>query len=191
MVSVVAALGKLGEREPAAKAALRERFEQARRRVLGSPDDTGILGVMASIAWVLGEEQAMVAMYDALPPHDARRRKVAIYAEPGFVAARRYRDALVGRPIATRSSSFVMPTRGYGGSNSADQPQAFVETVRKHAITSAATNIEILAGAGELAHARTLAERLLAFDSSEATRTLLLQHLERAGQPGLLAPSAR
>lgn len=189
LVPVVGALGKLGERYPAAKAALRERFEQARRRVLGSPDDTGILGDMASLAWVLGDEQAMVAVYDALPPGDARRTRVATFAQRGFLAARRYGDALMGRPFATMSSNFELQTRGIASASSADPPQSFGAAVRKHAITSAATNIEILAGAGELAHARTLAERLLAFDSSEATRALVRQHLERAGQPGLLAPS--
>jgi hypothetical protein len=49
-----------------------------------------------------------------------------------------------------------------------------------------AENIEILAGAGQLDNARTLADRLLAFDNSEDARRAIQQHLNRAGQPGLL-----
>jgi hypothetical protein len=43
-----------------------------------------------------------------------------------------------------------------------------------------------LAGAGDLEHARTLAARLLTFDHSPETKTLLQQHAVRAGQPNLL-----
>ncbi len=44
----------------------------------------------------------------------------------------------------------------------------------------------MLAGAGDLTHARTLAERLLAYDNSPETTALLSQHLTRAGQVDLL-----
>ncbi len=49
--------------------------------------------------------------------------------------------------------------------------------------------IEALAGAGDLANARKLAERVLAYDATEATRALIQQRIERAGQPELLAPT--
>jgi hypothetical protein len=56
------------------------------------------------------------------------------------------------------------------------------ENVRK----SAATNIEVLAGAGDLDHARSMVERLLAYDNSDETRAVLQTHLERAGHTELL-----
>jgi hypothetical protein len=58
---------------------------------------------------------------------------------------------------------------------------------RQYAVTSTAKNIEVLAGAGDLANARKLAERLLAYDSTDQTKAVLQQALARAGQPELLA----
>lgn len=178
---------KLGEQYPPALAVLRQKMEKARQRVLGSADDMEPLREMASIARALKDELAMVTLYDAIPAGDARRKQVAIYAVEGLIAAKRYRDALVGRGYGSIASSFEMNS----------QPRALpgataemAERMKGYAVTSAAKNIEVLAGAGDLTHARELAGRVLALDSSETTRALLQKHLERAGQPGLLAESA-
>jgi len=178
---------KLGENHPPALAVLREKMEKARQRVLASPDDLEPLKEMAAIARALRAEQAMVALYDAIPEGDARRKRVAIYAVEGMIAAKRYSDALVGRTYAAMSSSFEM------SSQPRTVPGATAETAEKmrsamqgYAVTAAAKNIEVLAGAGDLVHARELAGRVLALDGSEATRALLQKHLERAGQAGLL-----
>lgn len=61
------------------------------------------------------------------------------------------------------------------------------EARRKSTVSEAVIGAEVLAGAGDLASARELATKLLAFDPSEETRALLRKHLERAGQPELLA----
>jgi hypothetical protein len=58
-------------------------------------------------------------------------------------------------------------------------------------VHSAATDVELLAGDGDLAHARALARRLLAFDDSDETHALLLQRLSRAGHPDVLDGLAR
>jgi hypothetical protein len=106
MSLVVGALTKLGERYPAALGELRERMENARRRVLGHADDMEPLREIAAIARALKDEQAMVALYDAIPVGDVRRQRAAIYAVDGLVAAQRYGDALVGRPYGTMVSNF-------------------------------------------------------------------------------------
>jgi hypothetical protein len=73
------------------------------------------------------------------------------------------------------------------GTPNADQIR--VES-RAFTITDTAKNIEMLAGAGELANARSLAERLLRYDASDATKALVQKHIERAGQPTLLTSPA-
>jgi hypothetical protein len=57
---------------------------------------------------------------------------------------------------------------------------------RRAVVSDAAKSIEVLAGAGDLVHAREFAGKVLAFDGSAETRELLQRHLARAGQPGLL-----
>jgi hypothetical protein len=56
------------------------------------------------------------------------------------------------------------------------------------AVQAAAKDVETLAGAGDLTHARMLAARILAQDNSGGTTTLLQAHAIRAGHPELLAP---
>ena len=111
----------------------------------------------------------MTVLYDQLPKGDTRRRFVSIYAFDELVEARRYEDALEGRNYSTMLSSFRI------SSGMAAQP------VRSHAVNTAAKNVEVLAGGGQLEHARTLSEQVLAFDSSPETREILRKHLERAG----------
>ncbi|MBI5767988.1 MAG: hypothetical protein HZA93_09340 [Verrucomicrobia bacterium] len=188
MFSIVSALAKLGESDPTAVAALRERFENAKRRVLGSPDDTEPLSVMGTIARALKDSQAMVPVFDAIPASDPRRAKIAIYAADGLIADRRYAEAMIGRTYATMSANLESAMRDtVPASASAEVAERMRASMRSYAAKTAAINIEVLAGAGDLAHARELAARVLALDGSEATRALLQTHLERAGQPRLLA----
>ena len=159
-------------------------MEKARQRILGSPDDLEPLKDLSAMARALKDEPTMVALYDAIPEGDARRPKVAIYAAEGLIAEKRYREVLTGRTYGSMSSSFEMNSRF---NTMPGATAEIAERMKGYAVTAAAKNIEVLAGAGDLAHARELAGRLLALDNSEATRALLQTHLERAGQAGLVA----
>jgi hypothetical protein len=55
--------------------------------------------------------------------------------------------------------------------------------IRKAILDATLTNIEVLTGAGKTEDARVLTEKLLAFDSSDATRASLQQHIDRAQTP--------
>ncbi len=174
---------KLGEQHPPALAVLREKMEKARLRVLGSPDDVEPLKEMSAIARMLKDDHAMVALYDAIPEGDARRKRVAIYAVDDLIAAKRYSDALLGQGYTVMSSGFEMMSGFATRSGATEQTAA---RMKSFAVASAAKKIEVLAGTGDLVHARELAGRVLALDGSEATRALVQKHLERAGQAGLL-----
>jgi hypothetical protein len=188
---LLGAFVRLGERYPEALAALREKMTTARGRVLGNPDDTEPIGELAAIARALKDEQTLVELYDAIPAGDARRRIVAIFGAEDFIAAKRYSDVLVGRSYGAISSSFEMSIRQPPLSGATPERAEKIKVMlQRHAVTSAAKNIEVLAGAGDLRHARELAGRVLALDGSEATRALVQKHLERAGQAGLLTPEA-
>ena len=168
---------KLSERHPMILADLRERFEAGKRRVLQG-DDTEPLATMGMIARELKDEQAMVAVLDGLPAGDARRKMVTVYAVEGLIVAKRYDDVLAVQGYGMMSSSFERITAGMlAGSASAKMSERAKAAGSRYAVTSAAKNIEVLAGAGDLANARKLAGQVLAFDGSEATRALLQKHL--------------
>jgi hypothetical protein len=54
---------------------------------------------------------------------------------------------------------------------------------RRTVIDETLTNIEVLTGAGKLEEARMLTEKIFAFDGTDATRTALKQHVDRAQAP--------
>lgn len=166
----------LAERHPPARAALLERQEKARKTMLADERDFDAAMAFGAISRVLKDGGATVAMLDQLPPGDSRRGPLATNAYDDLVAARRYALAMEGRPYAEVSS---MLEREIGRSN------------RTPEIAEYAKSIEVFAGAGDLAHARALADRLLALDGSEATRALLQKYATRAGHPELLAAPAR
>jgi hypothetical protein len=57
---------------------------------------------------------------------------------------------------------------------------------RQHAVKQGVEGVEVLAGAGDVPHARSLAARVLAYDSSPETRSLLQQRLAKVGHPEVL-----
>lgn len=187
LTSVVNALARLGDRHPPAFTALRERFDQARQRVLGNADDTEPLTAMSYIARALKTPHAMVEVYDAIPEGDPRKIRAAIFAAEGLLELKRYRDLLTGTSFALMAGQFELLIQERT-SRSADAAVAERSRTaqREYAVRATCRNIEILAGAGKVDSAAALSKRLLAYDGSETTLSLLNQHLARAGHPGLI-----
>jgi len=186
MPEVARALSTLALRYPAAGIVLRERMEKASRRILSSVDDSEAVSELASLAQATGDDRALVSVYDQIPPGDPRRKRVAIYAFSHFAATGRYSDAVLGRPYASMSSRFEMLSQEHPLPPTVRDPEGRKKMLRDNAIKTAITNIEVLAGSGDLEHARILAGRLLKYDNSSETTALLQSSLARAGHAELL-----
>jgi hypothetical protein len=169
-------LDEILELGPKGVAALEERLATA-RRAIASGDDNLIVD-FSGLSRVLGQKEAMVRLFDEMPAADPRRQTIAIYASDQLLEKQRYTDAMLGTTYAMMASRFEMAVNRAPGQ------------LRESEISNVAKNIEILAGSGDLAHAQTMANRLLAADTSANTRTLLEQHLTRAGHPELVPTPA-
>ena len=180
---------KLGERYPPALDALRERRDKVRERVLASEKDYTVTAELGSLNKALKEDAANIALFDQLPPGDRRRNTLAFYSREFLVEQRRYQDAIVGWPYAQIISSFERRIHEEAPPPSVANRAEVQRQTRELFIVTSARDIELLAGAGDLANARTLAQRLLAYDTTETTKALIQKHAERAGQPGLLTPT--
>lgn len=180
----VGALARFSEGRPEVRTELLKRFEAGKWRVIAGDDDMEPLGEMGSIARALKDERLMVAVWDAIPAGDPRRQPVGSYATAGLIAEKRYVEALSGTSYGMISSQFESNSSRNSSKGAGDPGVSYL-------IKTTAKNIELLAGAGDLAHARELAGRLLTYDGTEATRALLQKHLERAGQPGLLQAAGK
>ncbi|MBI5767987.1 MAG: sigma-70 family RNA polymerase sigma factor [Verrucomicrobia bacterium] len=187
--SALSALAKLGERYPAALAALRERREKSRARVMADENDFSVAQEFGAINRALKDEATNLALFDQLPPGDRRRLPLSNSSNSLLMEARRYKDAVEGRPYSMISSLFELRIKQTIAPNHPD-PVGARQRNREAAITGAVKDIEMLAGAGDLAHARMLADRLLAFDSADSTKALIQKHADRAGQPALMAPTS-
>ena len=182
-------LAKLGERYPPALEALRARRDAARERMFASERDRSAVTEFGAINRALKDDAANVALHDQLPPGDLRRRSLAFASYDYLVEGRRYKDAAEGKSymvIIGTFDSFSQPRRVPAEETA---PRAGETKVNADLVGRTARDIEMLAGAGELENARKLAQRLVAYDNSEATTALIQKHAERAGQPGLLGSS--
>jgi len=178
-------IAKLGEKYPPALAALRERRDQATQRMINDVNDTVAASDMAALNREIKDDQNTLAVFDQLPADDRRRKALASAAYDHLVEAQRYSDAILGRPYESLSSLFESRIKDTLPANTPNI-EMLRNSMRNGLIKSTAKSVEVLAGAGDLEHARTLAGRLLAYDSSPETKALLQQHAVRAGQAGLL-----
>jgi RNA polymerase sigma factor (sigma-70 family) len=179
-------IAKLGEQYPDALAALRERRDKALQRMLASATDSDAAMEFSALNRALKQDQNTLAVFDQLPADDQRRQTLASSAYDQLVTAQRYGDALLGKSYAQISAQFEIMAAERPLPANIPNPEMLRKAQHDYLISSTAKNVEALAGAGDLEHARALAARVLAFDRSPEARTLLQQHAARAGQPELL-----
>jgi RNA polymerase sigma factor (sigma-70 family) len=166
-------------------AALRERRDRARQVLLGGPNEFGAAMDFTSLNRTLQEGAATLAVLDQLPAGDPRRAMLVRMAFDPLLAAQRYTEAAEAQPYDRMLTLFERNTQERALPASVPNPAGVRKAQHDFVIATTANDIEVLAGAGDLDHARSLTARLLAFDGSDETKTLLQQHLARAGHPNL------
>ncbi|MCX6952301.1 MAG: sigma-70 family RNA polymerase sigma factor [Verrucomicrobia bacterium] len=150
------------------------------------PDAAMQIVDFGSINRAMKEEERTLAVYDSLPANDSRRRSFGAFVADQLIDARRYGEAAEFRTYSgmlaqiERQESMTRQGAVKGFTPARDK---FLGTMGR--------NIEVLAGTGALIDARSLADRLFAFDGSPETRAIVQGHLDRAGQPGLLAETGK
>lgn len=182
--SLLSEIKRLGERHPPALAALRDRRDRAHRRILAGGDAE--IPDFVALNRTLEEERLTLEVFDQVPAGGRQKQVLAIYSSNLLVAERRYAEALLGSPYHSMSARFERDINEHPDSREDPGAERLGASQRTRTITATAEDIEVLAGAGQLDNARNLAERLLAYDNTPATRALIQQHAERAGQPHLL-----
>jgi len=178
-------IASFGQQYPPALDALRGRRDAVEERLRANSRDRTAAYALAATNRDLKEDARTLITYDALPPGDSRKLILGTIAFDQFIAVQRYADAANAKGFQNMLQEFTAGSSYRQGDRSTTSGEG--AKPRTAIIEAASRNIEALAGAGELADAKTLIGKVLAFDSSEATRSFLQQHLSRAGQSGLLA----
>jgi hypothetical protein len=95
-----------------------------------------------------------------------------------LIEAKRYGDVVqFGNPEAAFARDRAALA---SGSNSA-HTEVLETFLRQRLIDNGTKSVEALAGAGQIERAKALADKVLEFDNSPATRGQLVQRVERAG----------
>lgn len=175
---LMAAIKSLGRTYPNALAALAGLRDSALAQWRVQPGRGELPFEIALLNERLGEGSRTLELYDSLPAGDFGRQSLAMIANSSFIEARRYADALIGKPFGQ-----MLNTIETGLRQIANQDASRQDMFRRAIVDSTVTNIEVLTGAGKVEEARMLTEKLLAFDSSDATRAALQQHTDRAQAP--------
>lgn len=175
-------IGKMAKNFPPAAAALQERRDCALARLQTDVSDRRAALDFASLNRELNDDARTLQLFDSLTKGDPRRATLAIgNVQDLLIEAKRYGDVLDVNPYERMVSFFNNLTRPLKLSN-----ETAALAHRYGVAASGAKNVEVLAGAGELARAREFAQRVLAYDRSPATQRVLQKHLARAGHPDLL-----
>lgn len=187
---VLSEMKALGDSYPPALEALRTRRDEAEQRLRANAGDFQAASTFAAINRTLGETDKTLSVYDALPNDPQTRRTLALVAFDPLVQARRYSDALVGHSYAQMVSNFDRSAEDRPLPPNVANPERLRAMQHDFVLKSTTTNIEVLAGAGDLDHARELANKLLSFDGSDQAKAMLADHLTRAGHADLLSGTA-
>jgi len=180
--SVASELEYLSLRFPPAEEALKLRRAGARKAFLARPTLGTALqfkSLFQAPAWPLAALEA----FDQVGAASSVRMLLSPWVWDELVRRRRYTEAVALRPF----QAFQKETAGYGAGSLGlkDDPEA-TQANSKYYLSITASEIEVLAGGGDLADAATLVNQALAVDGSRGTQALLKAHLERAGHPELL-----
>jgi hypothetical protein len=183
-------IAKLAANYPPAMAALRERRDKAEQRMLSNPADRNSGADVAALNKTLGEDGRNLELFDKLPPGDPRRQGMLVRVYDQLIDTQRYADAAAARTYDQMSSRFDSYATERPIPATIANPELIRQANRRLAVTTAAKDIEVLAGAGKMEQARALAGRVLAYDSSDDTKAQIQERAARAGHPELLSSRA-
>jgi RNA polymerase sigma factor (sigma-70 family) len=178
---------KLASNYPPALAALKVRRDRAEQMMLANAGDRQAAMDFASLNSTLGDDARNLEAFDKLPAGDSRRAGLLVRVYDQLITAQRYADAAAARPFAQMNQRFDQSAQERPLPPGIQNPDMLRKANRSYVVTTTAKDIEVLAGAGDLDRARTLTGKLLVYDGSEATKTIVQQHLKRAGHPELLS----
>lgn len=175
-------IAELGESYPPALAALRERRDKAEQRILTSASDFDATMSFSSLNHYLKDDARNMQLYEQLESDDPRKPALGTMVYDELATSRRYREAVQAKPFSHMRDMFEALT------DASDPNTARLrQSQRTEIVKTTAGYVEVLAGAGDLAHARELAARILAYDGSPEAQTILQEHAARAGHPELFS----
>ncbi|MES2693187.1 MAG: sigma-70 family RNA polymerase sigma factor [Verrucomicrobiota bacterium] len=184
--SVLTDLGKIAQNFPPAATWMRDMRDKLEQRMRASATDREAAGEVAGINIALQQPARNLALFDEFPAGDERRRNLSFRVYEQLSQAKRYRDAYEVKSYDEMISNFGLRSTPPAFAGRMPNAEEVRLRHRQYAITGTAKDVEVLAGAGQLAQAKELAKKVIALDPTPETVAILESHVTSAGQPRLL-----
>ena len=199
--SILAArLADMARTFPPAKQTLKRFQKEMAATIIANPSNHLTAMMLAEIDLRLGETAHTLAVFDQLPPKSRARHTLfntvfaelvnqKRYGEAVFVPApdKRYRPA-INLQIRNAARAFRQEVVAVqmGRLAGLEDPNAPLERgMRSYAILRGVLLVEALLGTNQVEDAIDLARKVVEFDDTQKTRTLLVEHAKRAGYTSL------
>jgi hypothetical protein len=180
----------LGAHYPDARKALESRRDALESELVSGSTNEQTTIELVRLNDALELKQKNLEIFERLPTGSRLRAVISDLIIDELVEARRYGDILAGKDV---KFDFAKKVELYTSMSDALDPknpvrEATEQGYRKYTVDSGARLFEALAGVKRDEEARQLAQAILKFDASAATRKTLTEAAVRAGN-GNLAPS--
>lgn len=185
LLSYVMTLGK--KYPPATRALEKRRDEREVAIVSGSSDATTVQDVIR-LNEALGQKERNLALFDRLPARSPCRAMLLDSVLDQLLGAKRYEEILKGTDANSVFSQEVTRVEQMLASigNNATMKARVEGVFRQNAVSKGSHYVEALAGLHKDDEAKTLADQILKFDSTAATKDKLVQGADRAGDADLV-----
>jgi thiol-disulfide isomerase/thioredoxin len=172
---------------PPAGKALEDLRDERQAKMAAGATDLPTVQDLVSLNGVLDQKEKNFAVFDRLPAGNHGRDIILALFADQFLEAKRYADVLQGtdgKPAFKKAvDQFDQVLVSLGKDN--PMRDRMEETMRKMTVNTGAHGFEALAGLKRNQEGKDLAGQILKFDSSQATRTLLAEAGQRAGNDEL------
>ena len=177
---------KLTEQYPPARKTLEERRTALERTLRDERDDVNLARNLAELNSCLNDEARTLALFDMLPADRRARQILFDRVLEQLIQHKRYDEVLtLVDPLQafTQEKHLAKLSRARADEQSETIPE---RGTRAFVITRGAALVEALIGVGRSDEARTLIDRILAYDNTPPTRELLRQHAQRVASQELV-----
>ena len=180
-------LKDLASRYPAAQRALESRRDARQTKLLSGTTDRQLATELVRLNEALGQKERNLAVFGRLPVGSPARDAVISLLINQLLDAKRYADVLGGTDgndaFAQQVVLFNDMVDGLNPKN--PDKRLYEESYRRSTVTWGAHFFQALAGLNKNQQARELAQQMLKFDDSAATRSTLTEAATRAGNAEL------
>jgi thiol-disulfide isomerase/thioredoxin len=180
---LLADINALAAHFPAARKALESRRDERQAKLQAGSSDYTIAMDLVSLNGALGQKDKNLAVFDHLPHGSFARNAISQMIIDQLLEARRYADILGDKDGKSAFAKQVSQFNETLNRFPKDNPMRgqMEESLRHNTISSGAHSFEALAGLNRNDEGRDLAQQILKFDSSPATRATLAEAANRAG----------